>query len=432
MGPHRLLAAPGTRPDQATLAGHHARHGPLPYLGGRHLLAEVVRAAGLTGRGGASFPTDRKLRAVASAPGRAVVVGNGAEGEPASAKDRLLLTTAPHLVLDGVQLVAEAVGARQAYLYVARVPALVASVHAALAERAAAGVDLVAVELVTAPVRYLAGEETAVVARISGGTAKPRFTPPRVFERGVHGRPTLVQNVETLAHLALVARHGPAWFRSVGTPDEPGTRLCTVTGAVARPAVVEVAIGTPLRDVLAAAGGPTGPLAAVLVGGYHGGWLTGGQITGGVPGRGGVLGLRLCDADLRYHGVSLGSGVLVALPEEVCGVVETARIARYLADQSAGQCGPCRNGLPLLADAWAELARSGPHRVGRARIDQLTALVERRGACHHPDGAAHLLRGALRVFAPEIARHELGRCVGAGAPGLLPVPAPPSGPDGWR
>ena len=421
-GPRRLLAAPGAGADRVTLAGHLAEHGPVPYLGGPHLLAQVVDAAGLTGRGGACFPTGRKLRAVAAAAGPRIVVGNGAEGEPASAKDRLLLASAPHLVLDGLQLVAEAVGARQAYLCVPRIPALVATVQAAVAERVAAGGDRIAVELLTAPQRFLAGEESALVAWISGAPAKPRFTPPRVFERGVRGRPTLVQNVETLAHTAMVARHGPAWFRAVGTPDEPGTMLCTASGAVARPAVVEVAIGTPLGEVLAAAGGVVGPVSAILLGGYHGTWLAGGH----------AADLRLCNAELRHHGATLGCGVIVVLPDNVCGVVETARVARYLAEQSARQCGPCRNGLPLLADAFAELAGPGPRRIGRARIDQLTALVERRGACHHPDGTVRFLRSALWVFAAEIARHEHGDCVGWGGTGLLPAPRSPSGPDGWR
>ncbi|HEX5496596.1 MAG TPA: NADH-ubiquinone oxidoreductase-F iron-sulfur binding region domain-containing protein [Mycobacteriales bacterium] len=428
--PRRLLAAPGARAERRTLAGHRAGFGPTPYLGGPHRLTEAVQAAGLTGRGGACFPTARKLHAVAAASGRAVVVGNGAEGEPASSKDRVLLAEVPHLVLDGIQVAAEAVRARQAYLYLAGVPALVTVVRAALAERAAARTDLVPVELVPAPVRYLAGEESAVTARISGAAAKPRFTPPRVFERGVRGRPTLVQNVETLAHIALVARYGPAWFRALGTPDEPGTMLCTVSGAVARPTVVEVPVGTPLRDVLGAAGGGTGPLAAVLLGGYHGSWLA------GAP----AADLRLCNADLRPHGATVGSGVVVALPENVCGVVETARVARYLADQAAGQCGPCRNGLPLLADTLAALAgtvgtvRFGPHplsRMIRGRVDQLTTLVDGRGACHHPDGTVRLVRSALRVFGPEIARHEHGDCVGRSAPGLLPVPPLPAGPDSW-
>lgn len=417
---HRLLPGPAA-PDRRTLAGHLSAFGPVAYLGGRRLLATVLEQAGLTGRGGAGFPTHRKLAAVAAAGKRAVVVANGAEGEPAGAKDKVLLTTAPHLVLDGLQLAAEAVGADRGYIYVQRVPAVVEAVRAALAERATAGVDRVGVELVTAPVRYLAGEESAAVALISGRPAKPKFRPPAVYERGVRGRPTLVHNVETLAHAALVARFGPEWFRALGTPDEPGTMLFSVAGAVRHPGVVEAAVGTPLRDVLDRAGGTTGSLSAVLVGGYHGTWLPADR-----------LGVRLANAALREQGASLGTGVLVALPEHACGVVETARVVGYLAAESAHQCGPCRNGLPLIADALTQLAVPGAHGGVRSDVERWMSLVQRRGACHHPDGTVRFLHSALTVFGAELQRHERGRCSGSSTRPVLPVPATPSGPDSWR
>lgn len=413
------LLAPIDRAADASLAVHLGRYGPLPTGHDAESLAAVLQAAGLTGRGGAGFPTHRKLRAVAAARGRPVVVGNAAESEPASAKDRALLTRSPHLVLDGLHLVAQALGARGAYLYVH--PGAVEPARRALAERAADRTDGVRVELVTAPQRFLAGQESALAARINGGPAKPVFTPPRVYERGVRGRPTLVQNVETLAHLALVARYGPAWFRAVGTPDEPGTMLATVTGAVAAPGAVELPIGSPVRAALAAAGGLTGRPAAVLVGGYHGAWLPAG-----------ALDVALTNAELAPYGATLGAGVIVALPVGVCGVVETARVLRYLADQSAGQCGPCLSGLPLIARAVEMLAQPRRHRDVRGHLDRWAALVERRGACHHPDGTVRFLRSSLTVFAAELAQHERGRCVAVDAAAVLPTPPAPSGPDSWR
>ncbi len=186
----RLLPPGGTGP--ADLGWHLDRHGYAGYrAAGRGLIA-AAEAAGLTGRGGAAFPVHRKLAAVAAARGRPVVVANGAEGEPASRKDATLLWLAPHLVLDGLQLAAAAVGAQQAYLYLHREPGgqLAAAVARALAERAAARLDPVPVEVVSAPPRFLAGQETAAVNRISGGPALPAFARPRVFERGVHGSPT--------------------------------------------------------------------------------------------------------------------------------------------------------------------------------------------------------------------------------------------------
>src|SRR5450755_2500785 len=182
---------------QLDVRSHLAEHGPLPSLSWREIV-HLAADAGLTGRGGAGFPLWRKLEAVAKARGGSVVIANGAEGEPASAKDRWLLTHRPHLVLDGLQLVAQAVGASDAYLYVTeRVSA--GGISSVIAERRHAGLDRIAVRREIAPDRFISGEESAVVNVLAGGAAIPRSKPPRVVERGLNNRPTLVSNVETLA-----------------------------------------------------------------------------------------------------------------------------------------------------------------------------------------------------------------------------------------
>ncbi len=273
--PHRA-GQDGGVPD---LAGHLARHGRPAYRDRPGALLGDLEAAGLTGRGGAAFPVHRKLRAVldASAARRRapVLVGNAAESEPASDKDATLLWLSPHLVLDGLQLAAEAAGADRAVLALhagGPAQAVAGRLRAALGERQAAGTDRVPVTLSPVPPSFLAGQETALLSVLAGGPAIPAFTPPRVTERGLGGAPTLVQNVETLAHLALIARHGPRWFRAAGTPDEPGSMLATVHRASAgRPLVTEVPLGIPLADLV----GGLDPDDAVLVGGYHGSWLTG-------------------------------------------------------------------------------------------------------------------------------------------------------------
>jgi NADH:ubiquinone oxidoreductase subunit F (NADH-binding) len=402
----RLFPATGQRME---LAEHLQMHGRTPYRGGPGLLIHTIESAGLTGRGGAAFPTHRKLTAVASQKGVPVMVGNGAEGEPASNKDKSLLWFSPHLVLDGLQLAAETVGARRVHLYLHRDPKLEQRVHSALAERATAGLDRIAVNLVTAPHRFLAGEESALANRVEGGAAMPRFTPPRIFERGVNGAPTLVQNVETLAQLALISRYGPDWFRAVGTKQEPGSMLTTVRLANGGGGVAETAIGTPIAELLRLA---EYPARAVLVGGYHGAWLS--------PER--ARHLTLSNADLRPLGAAVGAGVLVALPADRCGIVESARVVRYLALESAGQCGPCLNGLPRIAATLSQLA---DHRCAPSARDDLqrwSQLVERRGACHHPDGTVRFLRSALTVFADEVALHEAGRCSAATTEPFLPIP----------
>jgi NADH:ubiquinone oxidoreductase subunit F (NADH-binding) len=421
--------------DQAlSLAEHIDQYGPLPagQLDSAALIAEVERS-GLTGRGGGAYPAGRKIRAVAEASTRtrsirapgaraakssvarsSVIVANGSESEPASSKDGVLLSHAPHLVLDGIAMCARAVGAAQAYLCVGHGAAPIAQfLTGAVAERNRAGLDTVPVEVIGAPAGYLAGQENALISALNGNAPLPTFVPPRPAERGAHRRPTLVLNVETLAHIALIARFGSHWFRTAGTPGAPGSALVTVTGAVDRPGVREIPLGTAVGDVLQRSG-LSQPAQAVLTGGYFGTWLP-------LPA---ALAVPVSHDGMRAAGATLGPGVLAVLPEAACGLAETARIASFLAAESAGQCGPCRNGLPALADALNLIAfgRPGPDIVGWVR--QLGGLVTGRGACHLPDGTAGLAKSALTVFAADVQAHLMtGPCARAGASPILPVPA---------
>jgi len=404
----------------AGLRDHERQYGPLPLWGtsGRRRparLIDIVDASGLTGRGGAGFPTGRKMRSVASGPGSAVVVANGAEGEPASCKDRLLLTRLPHLVLDGITLAAHAVGAREAYLCVhGQESDLLDALDDAVAQRSAAGLDPVPIQVTGIPGRYVASEQSSIVQYLNGGPAKPTFSPPRPHQRGVHGRPTLVNNVETLAHLALIARFGDRWFRGVGLPSAPGSTLVTVSGAVARPGIYEIELGTPAGQVVLLAGGPAERPAALLVGGYFGAWLPA-AAAWPVP---------MCHAALKAAGGAMGAGMVIVLPVSSCGLAETARVVRYLADENAGQCGPCMFGLPALADAMADLAYHGGRRRALKRVASLAGLVAGRGACRHPDGAVQLVRSALRAFEADALRHDhRGPCPGVTRAPLLPVPS---------
>jgi NADH:ubiquinone oxidoreductase subunit F (NADH-binding) len=377
-------------------------------------LIELVDRSGLTGRGGAGFPTGRKMRSVAARSGRTVVVANGAEGEPASSKDRLLLTRVPHLVLDGLTLAAYAVGADEAYLVVhGQETDLLASLDDAVADREALGVDPVPIQVTGIPGRYVSSEQSAIVQYLSGGPAKPTFSPPRPHERGVKGRPTLVNNVETLAHLALIARYGEGWFRSIGAPSAPGSTLVTVGGAVNRPGVYEIEMGTPIGQVVTLAGGPAEPLQALLVGGYFGAWLPA-QLAWPVP---------MTHASLRAVGGAMGAGMVIALPVTSCALAETARVVTYLAEETAAQCGPCMFGLPALADALIELAYQGGWGKAIKAIATLVPLIEKRGACRHPDGATQLVRSALTAFAADARWHDQhGPCYGVGRAPLLPIP----------
>ena len=250
-------------------------------------------------------------------------------------------------------LAAEALGAREAVVALGGASEIeLASLSKAIDARARRRLDgRVRLRAVAAPNAFVAGEESALVRFLEGGPAKPTFG-ERPYERGY-----LVQNAETIAHLALVARFGPAWFRELGTRDEPGTALVTLTGAVGTRGVYEIALGTPLEDLLMQAGGPTEPLRAVLMGGYFGTWLDAST----------ARGLRLLDADLFPHRASLGARAVVALPEGACGLVETARVAHYLARESAGQCGPCVHGLEAIAGSLDPARPPGASRPRTAR-----------------------------------------------------------------
>lgn len=406
----RLLPA-GLPAGPAGLAGHLARYGPPPSPGvDRHRregLIEEVERSGLTGRGGAGFPTARKLATVAAghAP---VVVANGTEGEPASAKDKVLLARSPHLVLDGAVLAAEMVGAGEAIVVVHHSVRDV--VDDAAAERRHAGSGRIRIKIMTGADRFVGGEASALVHWIERGIPTPTSRPPRISERGLGGRPTLVQNVETLAHLALIARYGASWFRAVGTPQEPGSMLVTILGAVNHPGVYEIAIGTPVQQVLSAAGGASAPLQALLLGGYFGNWV-GVEAAATRP---------FSSAALAALGAGPGAGLIAALPGDACGLVETAQVVRYLADESAGQCGPCRYGLDAIAGELQRLTEGRTSDLSTLR--RWLGQIDGRGACHLPDGVTGLIRSALDLFGPELEQHAQGWCCATRTPSVLPVP----------
>lgn len=389
----RLLAA-GTRPSYAD---HVARHGELPEVSA----AQLVRAlyeSGLSGRGGARFPVWRKIETAVAAH-RSVVVGNAAEGEPASAKDRTLLEVNPQLVLDGLELVAATTDAERVVLAAREGAALIAA-ERAVADRTVARRGRLTIEVAATPARFLAGEESALAHLVAGGPALPR-TPP-VWANGVRGRPTLVHNVETLAHIALVARYGAAWFAGAGDPEAPGSMLFSVStaGRSGGIRVVEAPTGTSYAQVLAAAGVDAQP-QALLVGGYHGAWLPAS-----------ALGLPATRVLLDRYGASAGAGVAVVLESGVCPLDVAARIVTYLAEQNAGQCGPCVNGLPALAGQLARLVRGEP--AAADELARYAGLVDGRGGCHHPDGTAGLVRSTLLTFSADVAAHAAGACAARG------------------
>jgi NADH:ubiquinone oxidoreductase subunit F (NADH-binding) len=372
-------------------------------------LLDLVDAAGLRGRGGASFPTGRKLRAVRAGSRRPVVVANGEEGEPTSVKDRGLLRTRPHLVLDGVLHAAAAVGADLAYVYVSDLDAE-RSVADAISELDPPVVEL---RVVLVEPGYVAGEETAAVRFLNGGPATPTDKPPRPFESGVDGRPTLVSNVETLANLPVLTRLGAGGYRALGTAGAPGTFLLTLGGRCAAPGLYELPLGTPMGAALDALGGTVDRPTGFLMGGYFGG----------------LLNERGLDVALDYDataaaGSGLGCGAVTVLGPRDCPVRVAAEVMAYFDRENAGQCGSCFNGTAAMSGTLAGLVAqaAGPEDVERLR--RWSVQLVKRGACGTLDGAAHLAASLLREFPEAVQVHLDGGCADC-AEGAEPAIAAP-------
>lgn len=362
-------------------AAHVATHGTMPAVDAERLLA-LLDESGLTGRGGAGFPLATKLRALRG--NHPSVVVNGSESEPASVKDRTVLRRAPHLVLDGALAVAQAVRATRVIVAVHDLAAADAVERATRERRDTRRVRVA----VTGP-EFVGGEARTLLRVLAGGPALPP---------GRRSLPTsdgyLVSNVETFAQTAVLVRTGARGFAATGLQTEPGTALLSVGGAVARPGVVEVPLGTPLGILLRAAGADD--TAFVVAGGYHGAWLRSDPD------------LPISRAGFAAAGATLGAGVLVALDSATCALAELSRVSRWLAAQSAGQCGPCRFGLPALANDVAAMTHGNPHALPIAQ--RHAELVVGRGACAHPDGTSRFVRSGLAVLHDEIVAHRNGGC----------------------
>lgn len=389
LGP-RLLSGIAHGPG---LQAHRATWPQPPHVHGTQLL-DLLHHAEIRGRGGAGFPFARKVQTALESGKRRALVVNAAEGEPGSAKDSALLLTAPHLVLDGAELVARAMGVKQINIMVpGERPAVRPALERALDERAP-DVDY---EVFETSGGFVGGQARAVVEAIEGRPNLPVTSWQPDAVRGLRGRPTVLSNAETYAQVAALAAMGPTRYAAEGTPDEPGTTLLTVAGDGPGGVVLEVALGTPLADVLQLCGYERD--TTVLMGGYFGSWLPPHEVAGRLLSR----------ADMSAAGASLGAGIILPLDPESCPVVLTARIVEYLAGQSARRCGPCKNGLPALAEAASLLADQGVAKATR-RMIELTEIVNGRGSCAHPDGTVRLVRSMLKSFPDEVQAHEHQRC----------------------
>jgi len=407
----RLLRAdPGVESleEYVAAAGGYA-DSPTGGLDADGLLVQIEQS-GLRGRGGAAFPLAVKARAVrrvAKWGGPPVVVANGEEGEPASIKDRWLLRSRPHLVLDGLRLAAAAVGADRAFVYLSD-PLAARAVASARQEAERAGLLVLPVVITVVEPGYVAGEETAAVRAINGGPAKPADKPPRPFEAGVAARPTLVSNVETLANLPFLYRHGAAVYREAGTAASPGTFLATVSGGGRPPVLYELPHGIAFRELLARHGVASRAVQGVLMGGYFSGLLDTR-----------ALGLTLDHESARGLGSGLGCGALCILGEDECPVAVAASVMAYFARENAGQCGSCFNGTAAMSAVLGAL-RDGEVSTGDlSRLRRWSEVLRGRGACATLDGATNLAASLLDRFPGRVTRHAAGGCDGCGCSPFL-------------
>jgi NADH:ubiquinone oxidoreductase subunit F (NADH-binding) len=376
-------------------------------------LVGLIEQSGLLGRGGARFPLAVKLAAARRDGVESVVIVNLSESEPASRKDTSLGCWRPHLLLDGARAVAASVGASEVTIrFHAGARALESSLAAAIDERRGGSTGFL---LSSGPRRYVAGEGSAVASAIAGGRGLPLHKTVPLAIKGPSGRPTVVLNAETAAHVGLLGSDTIERWRSSGPEGTSGTRLLTLAGAVRAPgAVVELTGPGTFAELLAAQGVHATP-GAVLVGGYAGTWFEGHTL----------MDLEVSDVELEPFGASLGCGVIAVIPQGRCALAEVARVARYLADESAGQCGPCVQGLPEVADIVDSLVRGKVRSRQLRRLASIADEIEGRGACAHPDATLRMVRSALAMLPTEVDRHLGGRsCVDHHHHGVLPLGDP--------
>lgn len=349
-------------------------------------VVDALQAAGLGGRSGGGFSTATKVAAAQRL--RADLVVNVCDGELDAAKDAWVVEHHLGEVLRGVELVA---GAGVTVWFAAHRGSTTAHrLHDA------------GLRVLETPPRYVSSEESALVSLARGGLARPMTKRQPFVFGGVDsgGRripPTVVLNAETLWRVAQIAEHGPAWFRSFGTADEPGPRLVTVVGHVERPGVMTSAAGVPLASLLENAGAR--PADALLFNGFGGAFLSMAE----------ALGTRWSTAELTCFGAGVGPGVIRVVDPARCPVTMVDQLLRQAMGESAGQCGPCMFGLPALSAAWHQLTRE-PGPVTWSAVQQRISLLPGRGACRYPDGLAGFTRSALRVFGDHLTTCVQGSC----------------------
>jgi len=388
-------------------------------------IIDELRKSTLRGRGGAGFPTGLKWSFMPrNAPGQKYVVCNSDEGEPGTCKDRDILRYNPHALVEGMAIAGYAIGATVGYNYIrGEFWEPYERFEAALQEARAAG--LLGSNILGSGVdfelhvhlgagAYICGEETALLESLEGKKGQPRFKPPFPANYGLYGRPTTINNTETLASVPDILRHGGAWFLSLGRPNNGGCKLFSVTGHVNNPGNFEVALGTPFAELLALAGGMRDGRKLKAV-------IPGGSSVPVVPGEI-MMGLDMDYDSISQAGSMLGSGAVIVMDETTCMVKVLENLAHFYMDESCGQCTPCREGTGWLARVLHRIEHGHGRPGDLEMLDGVAGKIAGRTICALGDAAAMPVQSFLKHFHDEFAYHiEHKRCmVGSGSqPGEL-------------
>jgi len=372
-------------------------------------VTKEVSDSGLRGRGGAGFPTGRKWSFIPKGVLPTYLVVNADESEPGAFKDRELMERNPHQLLEGVALSAYAIGCRLAFIYVRGEFLYIQEIlDAALAEAYAGGylgknifgsgydIEIVVHRGAGA---YICGEESALLDSLEGYRGFPRLRPPFPAVKGLYGQPTVINNVETLANVPHIVRHGSAWFRSYGTEKSPGTKICSISGPVQKPGNYELEMGTPFRVLLEEKAG------GMLPGKTLKAYIPGGASAPMLPNRPEFIDVPITYEDYPAVGSTMGSASFILIPEDVCIIYAQLRISEFFAHESCGKCIPCREGTPWLMKTVRRIER------GEGREDDLPLLLDicdnilGRSFCALGDFSTSNIVASIKYFYDEYEEH---------------------------
>jgi NADH-quinone oxidoreductase subunit F len=381
-------------------------------------IIDEVKKSGLRGRGGAGFPTGLKWSFInRNAPGQRYIVCNSDEGEPGTFKDRDILRYNPHQLVEGMIIAAYTIGAGAGYNYIrGEFWEPYERFEAAIEEARAAGLlgknilgsgfDFELYSHLGAGA-YVCGEETALLESIEGKKGQPRFKPPFPAHFGLYGRPTIINNTESLASIPVILEKGGDWFKGLGVENSGGSKLFSISGNVARPGVFEVPMGTPFKELLALAGGMKDgrPIKAVIPGGSSSPVIPGAQ----------MLELTMDYDAIAKAGSMLGSGAVIVLDDRQCMVKVLERMSYFYYEESCGQCTPCREGTGWLYRVVNRIEHGKGRPEDLALLEDLTKKISGRTICALGDAAAMPVAGMLKHFRNEFEYHiEHKRCLAKG------------------